>query len=144
MLVGCSQYPSKLAEAGFFFEPVSDGKDRCVCFACGLSLVNWNATDNPFTEHLRYAESTESDHRSCKFVELIRRYNPSLFELEKEAKFSLSDEVLPEIDEDSIDPATALAVKAEYNHRRDFLKTLLVSTMFDPSLNCPSFDSNLA
>jgi len=134
-------YPKKLAEAGFFFEPVADGKDRCVCFACGLALVNWNATDNPFMEHLKYADSSEAEHRPCQFVDLIKRYNPVLFELEKDAKFTLSDEGLPEIDEENIDPATSVAVKAEYNSRRDFLKSLLVSTMFDPRLNCPSHDS---
>lgn len=103
--------------------------------------MNWNATDNPFMEHFKYADAQEAEHRPCHFIELIRRYNPILFELEKDAKFTLSDENLPDVDEENADPAQTVAIKAEYNTRRDFLKSLLVSTLFDPSLNCPTSGS---
>jgi hypothetical protein len=135
MLVKSSQYPAKLAEAGFFFEPVPDGRDRCVCFACGLELVNWNSSDNPVMEHLKYTDSSRSDQRPCRFIELIKRHNPTLLTLGKETKFTLSNEALLGVEAENV--AVTMVVKAKHNLRRDFLKSLLVSTMFNPALQCP-------
>lgn len=39
--------PSRLAETGFFFQPGQIGDDRVVCFSCKISLITWEANDEP-------------------------------------------------------------------------------------------------
>eukprot|EP01063_Lacrimia_lanifica_P031308 TRINITY_DN5130_c0_g1_i2.p1 TRINITY_DN5130_c0_g1~~TRINITY_DN5130_c0_g1_i2.p1 ORF type:complete len:132 (+),score=23.90 TRINITY_DN5130_c0_g1_i2:308-703(+) len=55
MLPSTSVTPEALAAAGFFFNPTNGSPDRCTCFACGLSLVQWEADDSPILEHVKHA-----------------------------------------------------------------------------------------
>ena len=50
--------PEELAKAGFFYEGVSDS---CSCFHCGLTVHNWENTDDPVEEHFRHGPR-------CNFV----------------------------------------------------------------------------
>lgn len=40
--------PGKLANAGFFQSSTANYHDRCVCFCCGITLVKWEAADDPW------------------------------------------------------------------------------------------------
>ena len=42
-------------EAGFYHNPLNQFSDRCYCFTCGVSLVSWEPTDEPWAEHKRHA-----------------------------------------------------------------------------------------
>lgn len=56
------QTPDTLAEAGFFYEGISD---QVRCFHCDGGLRNWDPVDDPWTEHARWFPS-------CSFVKLIK------------------------------------------------------------------------
>lgn len=120
-------HPKRLAAAGFFFDPASDGKDKCICFACGLQLVNWDPNDNPFGEHLKHAE-TSPEAEKCVYVQLLRQLNPVLLGLPATRRATIEEDGLMEL-EDSRDPASVLPLKQQYNQKRDFMKALLVSTL---------------
>ncbi|OMJ83849.1 hypothetical protein SteCoe_15150 [Stentor coeruleus] len=123
-------HPLKLAEAGFFFDQAPDGNDRCVCFSCGLSLVNWNTDDNPFQDHLKHIEGPESNpDLKCVYIELLKKHNPKILGLDPYQKLSMAMDGLPEL-ENPENPEDSLKVKENFNRRRDFLKTILTSTLF--------------
>ena len=42
-----------MAGAGFYYEPT--GSDRAICFQCGICLLYWEPTDEPWSEHERHA-----------------------------------------------------------------------------------------
>ena len=44
--------PEQLAQSGFFYTGPSD---RVTCYHCGLVLLNWKPTDQPWTEHAQYS-----------------------------------------------------------------------------------------
>ena len=46
--------PEELAQAGFFYEGVSD---YCRCFYCGLSVGEWEVDDKPIKEHAKWQPS---------------------------------------------------------------------------------------
>ena len=121
-------HPKRLAAAGFFFDPAQDGKDKCICFACGLQLVNWDPNDNPFGEHLKHAE-TSQEAEKCVYVKLLRQYNPVLLGLSPTRRATMEEDGLMELEDDSRDTATTLHLKEQYNQKRDFMKALLVSTL---------------
>ncbi|CAG9332210.1 unnamed protein product [Blepharisma stoltei] len=121
-------HPVKLAEAGFFFDQAPDGNDRCVCFSCGLSLVNWDPNDNPFQDHLKHIENNEAGDKShCTYMELLKQYNPGILGLSTQKKLYMSMDGLPEIEE----RYDALEIRENFNKRRDFLKSILVSTLLE-------------
>ena len=49
--------PGLMALAGFYYHPISRAEDRALCFQCGVSLVSWEPTDEPWSEHERHAPS---------------------------------------------------------------------------------------
>ncbi|KAJ1936967.1 hypothetical protein FBU59_004892 [Linderina macrospora] len=55
--------PDTLASAGFSFHPVKDAPDNVQCFDCGFELTGWEASDDPFAEHI--------SHRPlCKYAQI--------------------------------------------------------------------------
>ena len=44
--------PDSFAKAGFYY---SGTTDNMMCFWCGLGLNHWEATDDPITEHVKFA-----------------------------------------------------------------------------------------
>jgi len=44
-----------MAQAGFYHNPSSSGDDRATCFTCNVSLVSWEPTDEPWSEHERHS-----------------------------------------------------------------------------------------
>lgn len=123
-------HPIKLAEAGFFYDQAPDAIDRCVCFSCGLSLVNWNPDDNPFIDHLKHIEGPEANpDLKCKYMELLKKHNPAIIGNNVFQKLSMAMDGLPEIEDDQ-NPAKSMAMKEDFNRRRDFLKSILTSTLF--------------
>lgn len=52
---------SNFSIEGFFFQPRPNARDRCVCFCCGLALVQWEPSEDPMTEHRKHAPA-------CSFV----------------------------------------------------------------------------
>lgn len=53
--------PDQMAQAGFYYQPNVSGEDRAMCFTCNVSLVCWEKTDDPWSEHERHSPS-------CPFV----------------------------------------------------------------------------
>ena len=47
--------PGPMAEAGFYHQPNTPESDRAVCFQCFLTLIAWESTDDPWSEHERHA-----------------------------------------------------------------------------------------
>lgn len=125
-------HPLKLAEAGFFFDQAPDGNDRCVCFSCGLSLVNWNPDDNPFIDHLKHIEGPDANpDLKCTYIEMLKKYNPAIIGNDPYKKLSMAMDGLPEM-ENSGNPDGSFAIKEDFNKRRDFLKCILASTLLKP------------
>ncbi|KAJ9467139.1 Protein bir1 [Diplonema papillatum] len=58
--------PQGLAAAGFFHNPTSSSPDRCTCFVCGISLVQWQCDDDPLAEHVKNAPR-------CPFVRVASK-----------------------------------------------------------------------
>jgi len=56
------QQPAQLSEAGFFYIGLSD---QVKCFYCDGGLRNWQAEDDPWTEHARWFSE-------CGFVRLVK------------------------------------------------------------------------
>ena len=122
-------HPLKLAEAGFFYDPAPDGPDRCVCFSCGLSLVNWNPEDNPFQDHLKHVEGPEANPGlKCLYMDLLKKHNPAILGIDTHKKLYMAMDGLPEI-EDPDRPEHCIEIKENFNRRRDFLKSILTSTL---------------
>jgi Inhibitor of Apoptosis domain/U-box domain len=46
--------PVRLAQAGFYFQPIEGATDRVVCFCCGTAVARWKPASDARTEHLRY------------------------------------------------------------------------------------------
>lgn len=44
-----------MAKAGFHYSPLKDNDDRALCFACSVTLVCWEPSDSPWTEHGRHS-----------------------------------------------------------------------------------------
>lgn len=44
----------KLAQAGFFYAPIQGCPDRCIMFATGNALFNWDPDDDPWTEYKKW------------------------------------------------------------------------------------------
>jgi hypothetical protein len=44
----------KLAAAGFFYAPIPGCADRCIFYASGNALFNWDASDDPWTEYKKW------------------------------------------------------------------------------------------
>eukprot|EP01059_Diplonema_ambulator_P025029 TRINITY_DN4200_c0_g1_i4.p1 TRINITY_DN4200_c0_g1~~TRINITY_DN4200_c0_g1_i4.p1 ORF type:complete len:1972 (+),score=601.31 TRINITY_DN4200_c0_g1_i4:207-6122(+) len=53
--------PKELAFAGFYHNPSQKDPDKCTCFTCGYSLVQWSPGDVPWNEHSKHVPS-------CAFV----------------------------------------------------------------------------
>lgn len=53
--------PDQMAQAGFYYQPNVSGEDRAMCFTCNVSLVCWEKTDDPWSEHERHSPN-------CPFV----------------------------------------------------------------------------
>ena len=51
----------KLCAAGFVYTGYSD---KVYCFCCNLILYKFNATDNPFIEHLKFSQH-------CEFLKIV-------------------------------------------------------------------------
>ena len=49
--------PDSLAEAGFYFTPGLGTPDAVRCFTCKKELSDWEAEDDPFSEHMRRGSS---------------------------------------------------------------------------------------
>ena len=69
--------PSRLALAGFYFEPSTSKPDNVLCFMCGYALGNWEEQDDPFKVHIEHSPkcawaiarcSIEDDKRGDKYV----------------------------------------------------------------------------
>ncbi len=69
--------PSRLAQAGFYFEPSVSKPDNVLCFMCGHALGNWEEQDDPFKVHVEHSPkcawaiarcSIEDDKRGDKYV----------------------------------------------------------------------------
>ena len=56
-LEGFAATPAKLAASGFFLAPSGQYADRTVCFCCGVALVHWNKSSDPWDEHIRRSPS---------------------------------------------------------------------------------------
>lgn len=56
-------YPTQMAEAGFYHNPLKEGDDRVLCFACNVCLISWEPEDDPYQEHERHSAN-------CKFLTL--------------------------------------------------------------------------
>lgn len=54
-----------MAEAGFYFCGTEQEPDSVACFMCDKHLDNWEATDDPWSEHKRHAPQ-------CAFVKLSK------------------------------------------------------------------------
>lgn len=122
-------HPLKLSEAGFFYDPAPDGPDRCVCFSCGLSLVNWNPDDNPFQDHLKHIEGPDANPGlSCIYIELLKKHNPLILGIDTQKKLFMAMDGLPEL-ENMESPEECLEIKENFNRRRDFLKCILTSSL---------------
>ena len=50
--------PSSLARAGFIYTGRSD---KVKCFECGVTLCNWEPSDEPISEHIRWSSM-------CKYI----------------------------------------------------------------------------
>ena len=50
-----------MAKAGFYYSPLKDNDDRALCFACTVTLVCWEPSDSPWTEHGRHSSN-------CPFI----------------------------------------------------------------------------
>ncbi|KAJ1827823.1 hypothetical protein LPJ73_008691, partial [Coemansia sp. RSA 2703] len=57
--------PEKLALAGFYYTPEWPGDDTSTCMFCGYALGDWEADDDPTSEHQRRAPD-------CLFFTLAR------------------------------------------------------------------------
>ena len=44
----------KLAAAGFFYAPIPGCTDRCIFYASGNALFNWDPSDDPWTEYKKW------------------------------------------------------------------------------------------
>ncbi|CAF1307798.1 unnamed protein product [Rotaria sordida] len=44
-----------MAKADFYYSPLKDNDDRALCFACTVTLVCWEPSDSPWTEHGRHS-----------------------------------------------------------------------------------------
>jgi len=44
----------KLAAAGFFYAPIPGCTDRCIFYASGNALFNWDPNDDPWTEYKKW------------------------------------------------------------------------------------------
>eukprot|EP01060_Flectonema_neradi_P034356 TRINITY_DN6007_c0_g2_i3.p1 TRINITY_DN6007_c0_g2~~TRINITY_DN6007_c0_g2_i3.p1 ORF type:complete len:2434 (+),score=591.57 TRINITY_DN6007_c0_g2_i3:78-7379(+) len=53
--------PKELARSGFYHNPSQKDPDRCTCFTCGYSLVQWSPNDVPWSEHSKHVPT-------CAFV----------------------------------------------------------------------------
>ncbi|CAF1058543.1 unnamed protein product [Adineta ricciae] len=53
--------PENMAKAGFYYSPLKDNDDRALCFACTVTLVCWESSDSPWTEHGRHSPN-------CPFI----------------------------------------------------------------------------
>lgn len=47
--------PENMAKAGFYYSALKDNDDRALCFACTVTLVCWEPSDSPWTEHGRHS-----------------------------------------------------------------------------------------
>nr|DBA11792.1 TPA_asm: putative IAP [Malaco herpesvirus 1] len=56
--------PVSLAKAGFFY---SGERDKCICYACGLGVHQWEPKDKPLEEHKRL------NGYSCTFLAELER-----------------------------------------------------------------------
>ena len=73
--------PEVLSAAGFFFIGI---EDYCVCFYCSLGLKQWNATDDPRLEHLRFNPNcSHARNIPSNYVEMLNYSvpNPTLFRI---------------------------------------------------------------
>ena len=50
-----------MAKAGFHYSPLKNNDDRALCFACTVTLVCWEPSDSPWTEHGRHSPN-------CPFI----------------------------------------------------------------------------
>ena len=53
--------PESMAKAGFYYAPLKDNDDRALCFGCTVTLVCWEPSDSPWTEHGRHSPN-------CPFI----------------------------------------------------------------------------
>lgn len=60
-LISFKKWPSQsgqsaitMSEAGFFYSEI---RDITICFFCGLALCDWIRSDNPWDEHIAWAET---------------------------------------------------------------------------------------
>eukprot|EP01064_Diplonema_japonicum_P002197 TRINITY_DN11405_c0_g1_i1.p1 TRINITY_DN11405_c0_g1~~TRINITY_DN11405_c0_g1_i1.p1 ORF type:complete len:148 (+),score=11.19 TRINITY_DN11405_c0_g1_i1:52-495(+) len=62
--------PEGLSAAGFYFNPTGSSPDRCTCFICGISLVQWEVSDDPLLEHSKHSPK-------CAFVKATYPKRPA-------------------------------------------------------------------
>nr|XP_039263544.1 E3 ubiquitin-protein ligase XIAP-like [Styela clava]XP_039263551.1 E3 ubiquitin-protein ligase XIAP-like [Styela clava] len=69
--------PSQIAKAGFFFLGESD---KTKCFYCNGGLQNWDANDEPWTEHAKWFPGCEFviRQKGTEFVRQIADQHPNL------------------------------------------------------------------
>jgi len=60
-------------------------------------------------------------------MELLKQYNPGILGLSTQKKLYMSMDGLPEIEE----RYDALEIRENFNKKRDFLKSILVSTLLE-------------
>ncbi|CAG0888382.1 unnamed protein product [Cyprideis torosa] len=80
--------PDHMAQAGFYHEPADSGEDRVVCFACHCCLVNWEPSDEPWSEHERHSSSCP--HVKGEFTQNVPR---SLIDSTGPASFHRVDDI---------------------------------------------------
>lgn len=60
--IALKQRPKDLVYAGFYYLGMGD---RVRCYSCGGGLRNWNETDDPLSEHMKY-------YPDCEFIKYMR------------------------------------------------------------------------
>lgn len=66
--IGLNQKPKDLADAGFFYKNIAD---RVTCFSCGIVIGQWEPTDDPWLEHIKWADN-------CEYLRLMKNVKHSV------------------------------------------------------------------
>lgn len=66
--IALNQKPKDLVDAGFFYTNIGD---RVTCFSCGIAIGQWEPTDDPWLEHIKYADN-------CEYLRLMKNVKHSV------------------------------------------------------------------